>query len=92
MGDNLSNAIGLAEMAGVANLSPYHFARQFKISTGLTPHRYLIERRVERARELLAKTDLPVVDFSVAVGPYNGSHLSRHFRRRYGVAPSALRR
>jgi AraC family transcriptional regulator len=49
----------LAEMAAVARLSPYHFARQFRAATGLPPHRYVIARRVERAKHLLqAGTEL----------------------------------
>ena len=79
-------------MAGVANLSRYHFSRQFKCATGLSPHQYVIGRRVERARELLQKTDLAVGDVASAVGFSHQSHLARYVRRRFGVAPSALRR
>lgn len=43
----------LADMAAIAHLSPYHFARQFKATTGLPPHQYVIARRVERAKELV---------------------------------------
>ena len=91
VGDNLSVDIGLSEMAGVANLSRYHFSRQFKRSTGLSPHQYVIGRRVQRAKELLSKTDLSVGDVASAVGFAHQSHLARHFRRRFGVAPSSLR-
>ncbi len=89
--DNLSMDLGLSEMAGVANLSQYHFSRQFKRSTGLSPHQYVIGRRVHRARELLQKTDLPVGDVASAVGFTHQSHLAHHVRRHFGVAPSALR-
>ena len=90
--DNLPMDLGLSEMAGVANLSRYHFSRQFKRSTGLSPHQYVIQRRVERARELLSGTDLPVSDVASAVGFTHQSHLARHVRRHLGVAPSSLRR
>lgn len=90
--DNLSVDIGLAEMAGVANLSRYHFSRQFKRSTGLSPHQYVIQRRVQRARELLSGTDLSVGDVASAVGFTHQSHLAHHVRRHYGVAPTSLRR
>lgn len=90
--DNLSTDLGLSEMAGVANLSQYHFSRQFKRSTGLPPHRYVIQRRVERARELLSNTDLSVGDVASAVGFTHQSHLAHHVRRHFGVAPSSLRR
>ncbi len=90
--DNLSRDLGLSEMAGVANLSRYHFSRQFKRSTGLPPHQYVIGRRVERARELLARTDLSIGDVASVVGFTHQSHLAYHVRRRFGVPPSALRR
>ena len=90
--DNLSMDIGLSEMAGVANLSRYHFSRQFKRSTGLSPHQYVIQRRVKRAKELLSGTDLSVGDVASAVGFTHQSHLAHHVRRHYGVAPSSLRR
>ena len=90
--DNLSLDVGLSEMAGVANLSRYHFSRQFKRSTGLTPHQYVIRRRVQRARELLSGTDLSVGDVASAVGFTHQSHLAHHVRRHYGVAPTSLRR
>ncbi|WP_166178218.1 helix-turn-helix domain-containing protein [Rubrobacter tropicus] len=89
--ENLSMDLGLSEMAGVANLSQYHFSRQFKRSTGLSPHQYVIQRRVRRARELLSKTDLPVGDVASAVGFTHQSHLAHHVRRHFGVAPSSLR-
>ena len=90
--DNLSMDIGLSEMAGVANLSRYHFSRQFKRSTGLSPHQYVIQRRVKRARELLSDSDLSVGDVASAVGFTHQSHLAHHVRRHFGVPPSSLRR
>ncbi len=90
--DNLSMDLGLSEMAGVANLSRYHFSRQFKRSTGLSPHQYVIGRRVKRARELLSGTDLSVGDVASAVGFTHQSHLAHHVRRHFGVPPSSLRR
>lgn len=89
--DNLSTDLGLSEMAGVANLSRYHFSRQFKRSTGLSPHQYVIQRRVKRARELLSKTDLSVGDVASAVGFTHQSHLAHHVRRHFGVPPTSLR-
>ena len=90
--DNLSEDLGLSEMAGVANLSPYHFSRQFKRSTGLPPHQYVIQRRVGRARELLSATDLSVGDVASVVGFAHQSHLAYHTRRHFGVTPTSLRR
>ena len=90
--DNLSQKLTLAEIAGAAHMSPHHFARSFKKDTGLSPHRYVIRRRVERAKALLANTDLTVFEVARAVGFAHQSHLSSHVRRLLGVSPAALRR
>ena len=91
IGDNLQKDLTLAEMARVARMSPYHFSRLFKESTGLTPHQYVIERRVQRARELLSSTDLPIAEVALLCGFAHQSHLNRHFKRLLGVNPKALR-
>jgi AraC family transcriptional regulator len=91
IGDNLQKDLTLAEMAGVAHMSPYHFSRLFKESTGLTPHRYVIERRVQRAEVLLGSSALPIVEIALLCGFANQSHLNRHFKRLLGVSPKALR-
>jgi AraC family transcriptional regulator len=82
----------LAQLAAVARLSVYHFARQFKAATGLAPHQYVIARRVERARQLLQTGD----DFSLAevatqAGFTDQSQFSRHFKRLVGVTPGQFR-
>lgn len=89
--DNLAGDLSLAEIAAAANLSPYHFARTFKRSTGLSPHQYVMHRRIERAKELLRSTDLPVSVVARRVGFANPSHFAQQFRRIVGVPPSALR-
>lgn len=92
VGDNLSADLSLADMARAASVSPYHFSRLFKESTGLSPHRYVIRERVERAKGLLSATDMPVGEVARACGFSHQSHLARHTRRLLGVAPSDLRR
>ena len=87
LGDDLS----LAALAGEVGLSPYHFARQFRVATGLSPHQYVIRRRVERARLLLATTDRSLAAIAHEVGFASGSHLATHVRRLLGVAPTRLR-
>ena len=89
--DNLPQKLTLTEIAGAAHVSPYHLARSFKAATGLSPHQYVIHRRVERAKNLLVGTDLSIVDVAGAVGFANQSHLSSHVRRLLGVSPKALR-
>jgi AraC family transcriptional regulator len=89
--ENLAEDLSLAAVARAANLSPYHFARLFKASTGFPPHQYVIRRRVERARRLLATTDRPLAFIAQEVGFASGSHLARHFRRLLGVPPCDYR-
>lgn len=89
--DNLSRKITLTELAGTARMSPFHFARSFKAATGLSPHQYVIQKRVERASRLLAGTDLSVSEVAAAVGFANRGHLAAHVRRLLGVSPKDLR-
>lgn len=88
--ENLGNDIGLAEMAGVAGLSPYYFSRCFKATIGITPHRYLIERRVARAKQLLLHSPLSVSQVAAQCGFADQSHLTRHMKRLLGFTPRAL--
>ena len=90
--DNLSQKLTLAEIAEAAYMSPRHFSRSFKNDTGLSPHQYVIHRRVERAKALLANTDLNLAEIARAVGFANQSHLAHHVRCLLGVSPGALRR
>ena len=91
VGDNLARDLTLSELAGVACMSPYHFSRLFKRSTGLSPYQYVIHQRVQRARELLNRTELSVTEVSMAVGFAHQSHLAQHTRRLLGVPPASLR-
>ncbi len=90
--DNLPRKLTLAEIAGVAHMSPHHFARSFKAATGLSPHQYVVHQRVDRAKALLSDTDLTLAQVARAVGFSSDSHLSSHVRRLLGVPPGALRR
>jgi AraC family transcriptional regulator len=90
--DNLPRKLTLEEIAGVARMSPHHFARSFKAATGLSPHQFVIHRRVERAKSLLSDTGLTVAEVARAVGFSNPSHLAHHVRRLLGVSSGALRR
>lgn len=81
----------LPDLAARAGLSPNHLAELFTRDTGLTPHRYLALRRLERAAELLRQTDLPVTAIAADLGFASPSHLARAFRARYGRSPRAWR-
>ena len=88
---HLEENIALEALAAAAGLSMFHFARAFKQSEGVTPHSYLVQRRIERAQELLTVTDCSLSDIALATGFSDQSHLARHFRERVGMPPSAFR-
>ena len=82
----------LEQMAAVARLSAYHFARQFKAATGLPPHQYVIGRRVERAKQLLqGGGDFNLAQVAAHAGFSDQSQFSHHFRRLVGVTPGHFR-
>lgn len=87
----LGDPLAVADLAAAATLSPFHFARAFKASTGLAPHEYVTSRRMERARTLLLGSRLSVPEVAYAVGLSNVSHFRRMFRRHTGLLPSDLR-
>jgi AraC family transcriptional regulator len=90
--EHLDAGPSLAQMAAVARLSAYHFARQFKAATGLPPHQYVIARRVERTKRLLREGDLPLAEVAAGAGFSDQSQFSRHFKRLVGVTPGQFRR
>ena len=90
--EQLDASPSLEQMAAVARLSPYHFARQFKTATGLPPHQYLIARRVERAEQLLRTGgDFSLAEVAAYAGFSDQSQFSRHFKRLIGVTPRHFR-
>jgi len=89
---HLGDSIELVQLSGIAGLSMFHFARQFKHSEGMSPHYYLVSRRVERAKELLAGTNLSLSEIAFAVGFADQSHLTRHFRQIAHTTPGQFRR
>ena len=88
---NIGEPITLADMANVAALSPIHFARQFKKSTGRSPHQYVLHARVETAKRLL-RTDLSIAEVACRCGFSHQEHLTRIFGRLVGATPAAFRR
>jgi AraC family transcriptional regulator len=90
--EHLDSALTLDHIAAVAHLSPYHFARMFKTSTGLPPHQYVIARRVERAKQLLReRKDLSLAQVAARSGFWDQGHFTRHFRRLAGITPKRFR-
>lgn len=90
--ENLDQKISIVQLASLVYLSQFHFARAFKEAVGITPHRYLTQRRIERAKILLAVTQLSVQEIAIKVGYINISHFTKQFRRYVGATPAAYRR
>jgi AraC family transcriptional regulator len=84
---HLDQNIALADLADVAHLSEFHFARLFKQTTGLPPHQFVIHQRVERAKRLIAAGRLSLAQIAIDVGFSDQSQLNRHFKRLVGVTP-----
>ena len=89
--ENSREALKLEQIAGDVGMSPFHFSREFKKATGLAPHQFLIRHRIERAKILLSRTDLPIVEVSLRTGFQNQSHFTRLFRRLTSLTPRAYR-
>lgn len=88
---NLDRDLSLVEIAKVINISPTYFASLFKRAIGTSPHQYVIEQRVERAKLMLSKTDLAIADIALQVGFSSQSHLTQQFKRLTGVTPKQVR-
>jgi AraC family transcriptional regulator len=88
---NLAEPISLAEIAAAAGLSRMHFAAQFRVATGLRPHEYLLQRRIERAQELLLNSRLPLVEIALEVGFKAQAHFTTVFARFVNETPNAWR-
>jgi AraC family transcriptional regulator len=88
----LTAQIGLKDLADAVGLSPFHFCRSFKVSTGYAPHQFQVARRVDRAREMLIRSDSSVTEIAAAVGYDDPNQLARVFRKSTGMSPSQFRR
>lgn len=88
----LPQRLTLADLARVAALSPFHFARCFKATTGLAPHQYVLARRIELAKRLIITSRQSVQEVAWSVGFENISHFRRQFAAQVGVVPGVLRR
>lgn len=88
--DYLQRELSLNELAEIAQLSQYHFCHAFKQATGLSSHQYLIQQRVERAKQLLMQSKMSIAEVAIACGFTHQSHLHRHFKRLTGVTPKTL--
>lgn len=85
--DNFNHELSLQELAAIVQLSQYHFCHAFKQAIGLSPHQYLIQQRVEHAKQLLKQKEMTIGEVAIACGFTHQSHLNRHFKRFTGVTP-----
>jgi AraC family transcriptional regulator len=89
--EHLSHDLTLNELAALAGLSSSHFKTTFRTTLGLPVHQYVIRRRVERAKTLLAENKLSLSQVALETGFAHQSHLAYHMRRLLGVSPKAVR-
>jgi AraC family transcriptional regulator len=88
---HLGHNISLSCLAQVAQMSKYHFSRSFKQSTGISPHQYVLRCRIERAKQLLKKSSISILEVALECGFAHPGHLSRHFKQIVGVTPGRFR-
>ena len=89
--EHLGESLPLSKLAAVSGYSRFHFLRLFKAVTGQTPHAYLMQRRVDHAKELL-KSGQPIAEVAYATGFTDQAHFSRRFKRSVGMTPGAFSR
>lgn len=89
---HLNQDISLSVLAQQIGFSPYYFARLFRQATGESPHQFVLHQRIERAKQLLQKADLPLSHIAVESGFANQSHLTEAFKRHLGLTPATYRK
>ncbi|MCC6076075.1 helix-turn-helix domain-containing protein [Pseudomonas sp. GCM10022188] len=89
--ENIGAELGLENLAAVAEFSEYHFSRMFKLRTGLTPHGYVTERRIARAKELLTRSQMSIKEISALLGFGDQAHMTTVFKRCTGTTPKKFR-
>ena len=90
--EHLAQPLRLSQLAALARLSDDHFLRAFKAAVGQTPHQYVLERRIDHTKRLLATSAMPVVDIARAGGFRGASHFAAAFRQRVGTTPTDWRK
>ena len=88
--DQLDTDLTVSGIAQAVYISPYHFAKLFKESTGQSPYQYVVEARVRKAKELLTTSKFTISEVAQHVGFADQSHLTRHFKRVFGLPPKRL--
>jgi AraC family transcriptional regulator len=89
--DHLHQEIKLADLAALLGISQFHFCHLFKQSTAIPPYQYLLQQRIDKAKQLLKQTELSIVDIALSCGFSSHSHLSKQFRQFTGTTPRMYR-
>lgn len=89
--EHLAGEIPIGVLAGLVELSPFHFSRVFKQATGMSPHRFVIRERIARAQQLCRETSRSLIDIALEVGYTSPSHFAQVFRRVVGTTPTEFR-
>ncbi|NJL10632.1 MAG: helix-turn-helix transcriptional regulator, partial [Calothrix sp. SM1_7_51] len=85
--EHLHQEIKLTDIAAIAQLSPYHFLRLFKQSVGITPHQYILQCRIKKAKFLLQHSELSIAEIAANIGFCDQSHFHKYFKRIVGITP-----
>lgn len=88
---HLDGDIRLSTLAAMIGMSPFYFCHLFKRLMGISPHQYVIQQRVERAKLLLKQSDRSIADIALECGFGNQSHLTKQFKKQYGLTPKKYR-
>ncbi|WP_448604665.1 helix-turn-helix domain-containing protein [Thermoleptolyngbya sp.] len=89
--DYLDQNIKLADLANLVGMSQFHFGRLFKQSVGISPYQFLLQQRIEKAKQLLKQTNDPIVEIALCCGFNSHSHLTKQFRQSTGITPKQYR-
>ena len=88
--EHLHQDLKLADLSAIAQLSPYHFLRLFKQRMGITPHQYILQHRIQKAKHLLKHSNLSIAEIAMRTGFCDQSHLTRCFKHIVGITPKQL--
>ena len=89
--DNATEPISLAQLSQVAGMSAFHFSRKFKAITGVSPHQYILMKRIEQSKALLAASERPIAHIAIECGFSSQAHFSVAFKNRVGFSPRRYR-
>ena len=90
--NNLDKPLGVSVLSNLAEMSPSHFSKLFKLSTGLAPHQFVLQERINRSKELLRYSDAKIVDIALGVGFENQAHFTTVFGNLVGMTPRQFQR